>query len=84
MATCLRLIRDLKTQQRWIGFTDIQVDQGGKADPLLVEVAPLQKGVMKPFKKESDMQHVFGDGLFRIDRQKGRYPVAHQPVMRYT
>ena len=57
----------------WNGFTDIQVDQGGKADPLLVEVAPLRNGEMEPFKKESKMQYVYGDGLFRIDRQNGRY-----------
>lgn len=57
----------------WFGFTDIQVDQGGKADPLLIEVAPIRHGVMVPFREENEMQYVFGDGLFRIDRQKGRY-----------
>jgi len=64
----------LRNQTGWIGFTDVMVDQGGKADPLLVEVAPLRSGEMEPFKKENYMQYVFGGGLFRVDRQNGRYP----------
>ena len=70
-----KINRRFSNDTGWTGFTDIQVDQGGKADPLLVEVAPIVDGVMEPFSSDdSGLQHVFGDGLFRIDRQKGRYP----------
>ena len=48
--------------------------QGGKADPLLIEVAPLRNGVMEPLEKENELQYIFGNGLFRVDRQNGRYP----------
>lgn len=61
-------------EKEWIGFTDLQVDQGGKADPLLIEVAPLIDGVMEPLEKENGLQYILNNGLFRIDRQNGRYP----------
>ncbi len=66
---------DISGISGWRSFTRVQVDQGGKADPLLIEVAPIVDGVTKPFKvNDSDRkQFVVGEGLFRIDRQKGRY-----------
>ena len=52
-------------------FTYIQVDQGACADPLLIEVAPLVDGVTELF--DTGSSRVFGDGLFRYDRQGGSY-----------
>jgi hypothetical protein len=57
----------------WDYFTAIQVDGGAEADPLLVEVAMMKNGIMEPLMAENDMQTVIGNGLFRIDRQNGRY-----------
>lgn len=57
----------------WIEFQHIQVDQGATADPLLIEVAPIKGGIVQPLVVENDLQVVLGNGLFRIDRQKGLY-----------
>ena len=59
----------------WESFTRVQVDQGGKADPILIEVAPMVDGKTTSFQTNasSKKQFVVGNGLFRIDRQKGRY-----------
>ena len=58
----------------WSQFIDIQVDQGAYADPLLVEVALWTNGVMTPLVSNNPNQFIAGNGLFRIDRQSGRYP----------
>ena len=59
----------------WDEFTYIQVDNGACADPLIIEVAPLINGGTQPFDSSdsSSSQYLAGDGLFRIDRQYGRY-----------
>lgn len=57
----------------WPGFRNIQVDQGAYADPCIVEVAEVVDGATVPLVAEHPLQYVFGDGLFRIDRQRGRY-----------
>ena len=63
-------------QLRWKNFQEIQVDQGGNADPLFIEVAAMSRntGEMIPLQKDHDLQIVLADGLLRIDRQKGLYP----------
>lgn len=58
----------------WPQFVDIQVDQGAYADPLLVEVALSQGGILQPLISNNPNQYIAGNGLFRIDRQRGRYP----------
>ena len=60
-------------QLNWKYYTDVQVDQGGMAHPCIVEIAPQVNGKTQPLTKEHDNQHLFGKGLFRIDRQRGRY-----------
>lgn len=57
----------------WDYFTAIQVDAGAEADPLLVEVAMVKNEIMEPLVADNNMQTVIGNGLFRIDRQNGRY-----------
>eukprot|EP00544_Gedaniella_sp_CCMP2646_P003648 CAMPEP_0202494024 /NCGR_PEP_ID=MMETSP1361-20130828/10418_1 /ASSEMBLY_ACC=CAM_ASM_000849 /TAXON_ID=210615 /ORGANISM="Staurosira complex sp., Strain CCMP2646" /LENGTH=447 /DNA_ID=CAMNT_0049124409 /DNA_START=122 /DNA_END=1465 /DNA_ORIENTATION=+ len=57
----------------WPQFVDIQVDQGAYADPLLVEVALSQGGTLQPLTSNNPSQFIAGNGLFRIDRQRGRY-----------
>lgn len=58
----------------WTQFTDVQVDQGAKADPLLIEVAfPPKGGIMQQLISNNRNQYVVGNGLFRIDRQNGEY-----------
>ena len=60
-------------QLEWENYRDVQVDAGGFADPCLVEVAPQVDGRTIPLVKEHELQYLFGNGLFRIDRQRGRY-----------
>jgi hypothetical protein len=66
----------LTTQLNWVNFREIQVDQGGFADPLFIEVAPMigNSGQIIPLVKEHSLQIVLADGLIRLDRQRGRYP----------
>jgi hypothetical protein len=64
---------DFAQNNDWEYFTDIQVEQGARADPLLVTVAMVKNGVMEPLVVENDMQTIVGNGLFRIDRQGGCY-----------
>jgi hypothetical protein len=54
----------------WPAFVDVQVDQGGYADPLLVEFS-----IHSPLQFEHELQYVFSNGKIRIDRQRGRYPL---------
>lgn len=63
----------LSHQLHWKHFRDIQVDQGGLADPIIVDVAPSVKGKLKGLKQRNDLELVVGRGLFRIDRQRGKY-----------
>ena len=58
---------------RWSEFTYVSVDRGACADPLLIEVAPVIDGETQYFEDEGSRQYIVGDGLFRIDRQSGRY-----------
>lgn len=58
----------------WNEFIDIQVDQGAYADPLLVEVGLWTDGILTPLTSNNPNQYIAGDGVFRIDRQSGRYP----------
>lgn len=60
---------DIKRGLYWDQFNYVTVDRGACADPLLVEVAGTQ-----PLERDRpDMQYLVGGGLFRIDRQDGRY-----------
>jgi hypothetical protein len=61
----------IRNQLDWDSFIDIQVDQGALADPLIVEVATNPDA---PLVQEHALQYLFAEGLFRIDRQRGRYP----------
>ena len=63
----------LSHQLHWKHFRDVQVDQGGLADPVIVDIAPQKKGKLKGLKQRNDLEVVFGRGLFRIDRQRGLY-----------
>ena len=66
----------LSTQLDWKYFRDVQVDQGAFADPILVEIASVAaNGKVVPLKVEHESQTVFGRGLMRIDRQRGRYGI---------
>lgn len=58
----------------WNQFVDIQVDQGAYADPLLIEVAMSDAGLMQALIADNPNQFIVGNGLFRVDRQRGRYP----------
>jgi len=58
-------------------FYDVQVDQGGLAEPCIVDVAPQSNGKVKSIHKDrhnKDQQVILGKGLFRVDQQGGRYP----------
>ena len=57
----------------WPSYTAVQVEQGGHAEPCVVEVAPVVDGVMVPLEAKHGLQHIFANGLFRIDRQGGNY-----------
>ena len=63
----------LSHQLHWKHYRDVQVDQGGLADPIIVDIAPQKKGKLKGLKAKKDLEYVFGRGLFRIDRQRGLY-----------
>jgi hypothetical protein len=63
-------------QLHWQHFRDIQVDQGGLADPVIVDIAPQVKGKLRELVETSNMQLVLGGGLIRLDRQRGLY---HNP-----
>ena len=63
----------LSHQLHWKHFRDIQVDQGGLADPIIVDIASQKKGKLKRLKERNDLDLVIGRGLFRIDRQRGLY-----------
>jgi hypothetical protein len=65
------------TQLNWPSLIDVQVDQGGFADPCIVEIAAVDgAGQLIPLVAEHDLQYVFADGLVRIDRQRGRYNIS--------
>ena len=53
----------------WPQFNYVQVDRGACADPLLIEVSGAQPLTETDFRS----QYLIGGGLFRIDRQSGRY-----------
>jgi len=63
----------LSHQLHWKNYYDIQVDQGGLADPVIVDIAPQVKGKVKALKATNDMQLILAKGLIRIDRQRGLY-----------
>lgn len=65
---------DFGNDYDWTMFTELQVDQGAYADPLLIQVAPIKGSILQPLLEETDLQIVLADGLFRIDRQEGLYP----------
>lgn len=57
----------------WDSYRAVQVDRGGAADPILVEVARVVGSKTVPLVKEKEMHYVLGDGLYRIDRRMGLY-----------
>jgi hypothetical protein len=63
----------LSHQLHWKHYRDIQVDQGGIADPVIVDVAAQLDGKTKGLEETNDKQHTFGRGLFRLDQQRGKY-----------
>lgn len=56
-----------------VSLQDVQVDQGGLAPPVLVDIAPQIRGKLNGLKETSTMQLIVGRGLVRIDRQGGPY-----------
>jgi hypothetical protein len=65
--------KKLSHQLKWKHYVDIQVDQGGMAPPVIVDIAPQVQGQLKGLKAINQMQLVVGRGLFRVDRQGGPY-----------
>lgn len=63
----------VQSQLNWPMFTDVQVDQGAFADPIIVEFSV---NPYAPLVQEHDLQYVFANGMIRIDRQRGRYPTG--------
>lgn len=60
-------------------FYEIQIDQGGLADPCIIDVAPQRNGKTQNLHRERnkmDTQIILGKGLFRLDKQRGRYSDA--------
>ena len=67
---------DVGKYSDWSQFTYVSVDRGACADPLHIEIAPVVNGVTQHLSQgEGSRQYVVGDGLFRIDRQSGRYAI---------
>jgi len=62
-------------QVGWKFYHDIQCDQGGLADPLVVSVAPTNdRGkVLEALDASTPNQYTFAHGFYRIDRQRGMY-----------
>ena len=57
-------------------FYDVQVDQGGSAEPCIIDVAPQRNGQVQNLHRDPnkrDTQIILGKGLFRLDRQRGRF-----------
>jgi hypothetical protein len=67
------LMDKVQSQLNWPSFIDVQVDQGGYADPIIVEFST---DPAVPLLQEHDLQYVFANGVIRIDRQRGRYPLG--------
>jgi hypothetical protein len=65
--------KKLSHQLHWTHYRDIQVDQGGLADPVIVQIAPQIDGRTVGLKESHKMQHTFGRGLFLLDQQRGLY-----------
>jgi len=64
----------------WPQLTRVEVDQGAYADPLLITVAPNVGGLLTPLTADdSGLQFALSNGLFLLDRQKGRYPDSVNP-----
>ncbi|KAL3918765.1 MAG: hypothetical protein SGILL_004080 [Bacillariaceae sp.] len=57
----------------WDNYVDVQIHQGGLADPMIIDVAPQENGKVKALMEENDMQTTVAGGLFRFDRQGGVY-----------
>mmetsp|Transcript_15759 Transcript_15759/g.32282 ORF Transcript_15759/g.32282 Transcript_15759/m.32282 type:complete len:447 (+) Transcript_15759:120-1460(+) len=69
--------RSFSEEASWSQFYDIQVDKGGLTEPFIMDVAPRGNGEVQGLEKDddnNDMQTIIGNGLFRLDQQKGRYP----------
>lgn len=63
----------------WSQFTRVMVDNGAAADPLRIDIAPVIDGRTYALNVDGNSgseQFILGHGLFRIDRQKGRYKDA--------
>jgi hypothetical protein len=55
-------------------FYDVQVHQGGLAEPLFIDVAPQINGKVKSLhRQKSGLMTILGKGLFRLDQQQGPY-----------
>eukprot|EP00535_Pseudo-nitzschia_heimii_P006550 CAMPEP_0197176616 /NCGR_PEP_ID=MMETSP1423-20130617/2479_1 /TAXON_ID=476441 /ORGANISM="Pseudo-nitzschia heimii, Strain UNC1101" /LENGTH=428 /DNA_ID=CAMNT_0042626013 /DNA_START=115 /DNA_END=1401 /DNA_ORIENTATION=- len=60
-------------------FYDVQVDQGGLAEPCIIDVAPQRNGKVQNLhrgRNKMDAQTILGKGFFRLDQQGGRYSDA--------
>mmetsp|Transcript_5707 Transcript_5707/g.16331 ORF Transcript_5707/g.16331 Transcript_5707/m.16331 type:complete len:446 (+) Transcript_5707:152-1489(+) len=69
--------RSFSEEANWSQFYDIQIDQGGLTEPCIIDVASQRKGEIQALTKDdenNDMQTIVSNGLFRLDREKGRYP----------
>lgn len=56
-------------------FYDVQIDQGGLAEPCIIDVAPQRNGKIQSIHRDhnkKDSQTILGKGLFRLDQRKGR------------
>jgi hypothetical protein len=77
------IIDNLAQNYDWEHFTEIQVAQGAKADPLLVTVVMAKNEIMELIVAENGIQTIVGNGLFLIDQQGGCYDegVAKNGIM---
>ena len=60
-------------------FYEVQLDQGGLAEPCIIDVAPQRNGKVQNLHRDRnklDTQTILGKGLFRLDQQGGRYSDA--------
>ncbi|KAL3904268.1 MAG: hypothetical protein SGARI_004997 [Bacillariaceae sp.] len=57
----------------WDNFVDVQIHQGGLADPMIIDVAPQKGGKVQALIEEHGNQTSVSNGLFRFDKQQGVY-----------
>jgi hypothetical protein len=57
----------------WDSYVDVQIHQGGLADPMFIDVAPQKSGKVQALVEEHGNQTSVSNGLFRFDKRQGVY-----------